>query len=489
MSRVAARQCGVPHLPASLEVDQWELLVWADAYQRLGWQPFPLRITFDADGKKVPLFPNGFTWTDLRDRAFTWEETVDLFARIEDANAVAIVLDPGHIVVETDSREAADLIAGCVLPDGPRARSQGGGLHLHFRASEELTQKSVKPGAGLEFLCRQIVFMPPSLDGAYAWEVGPAGDLPELPPVLEALLRMGLSGGKLEAGGPSERRAVQERAEPAPAIGEGEWAEWEELLGETRPDGRARRKALCPLHVETRASFKVYRGKRLGRLQGHCFGCGWKGSLRQLRRALRRGDSSPYRRVGEAILSLGEELDTDLRRSLLAILTTMQGRRVDPRERVGLSYRELAALTRCEPLIFPEGGATREDGREVGVLPWRGSGVRRLLARMQALGVTVRRGRQRKPGRQGRRTEITFPAAWCAPALSARDSRAVVVASPPGPPDLQIPRGTAPAAPTPDFFRCSMVEGQASGEGEDRVPGAFQAAFPGSEVEAGGADP
>ncbi len=393
-----------------------QLLEAARSCHGRGWRPVPVRIEFDEDGRKVPSFPGGFTWTDLRDRAFTWEQTVSLFGRIEGANALAIVLEPGHIVLDLDSEEAVSVVAGCVLPDCPRCRTQAGGYHFHFRASAELTERSVKPGGGLEFLCRQLVFMPPSL-GRYAWEALPDGDLPELPSTLATMLRLALNGGKLEGALPVVREATPrgERLGEAAPMGPGEWAEWEALLGGTKADGRQRRKAICPLHFETRPSFSVFRNEKTGRPQGHCFGCGFSGSLRQLRRALRTGDTTLYRAALTAVASMGDELAGDTRRVLLILIGEFQKRGLDPREALGWSYREFAAATGCEPLLFPENGPTNDKGKAVGVLAYRGKGVRRLFAKLAAEGVQVKIGRPRMAGRQGRRSELTLPPNWFAP--------------------------------------------------------------------------
>ena len=470
-------------------VGQRQLLLWAAAdYWQRGWRPFPLRIEFDEDGKKVPAFPKGFTWTALRDRAFTWEETVGLFAGIEGANAVGIVLEPGHIVVETDTREAAEVMAGCVLPDGPRARSQAGGLHLHFRAGEELTEKGAKPGGGLEFLCRQVVFMPPSL-GRYAWEALPDGDPPDLPPTLAAILRLALNGGKLERGATAPEKATPRTERPTAAqVGEGQWAEWEALVGPMKADGPTRRKGICPLHFETRASFVVYRGKRLGRLQGECFGggCEWKGSLRQLRQALRKGDSTLYRVALGAVASLGDEIDAQTRRALLVLVGEFQARGLDPREGLGWSYREIAAATGCEPLLFPEDGPRDHNGKAVGVLAYRGKGVRRLFARLAAIGLEVKVGRPRMAGRQGRRSELTLPPSWF-PGIATHPTAD-------SPARLHLPSSDVGNLPSKQAEGQTEVKGGhgrpdvtpsagAGVTGDPRALEAVLAAFPGAEVE------
>ena len=416
-------------------VEPRELLLWAaqDYWQR-GWRPFPLRLTLDSEGKKVPNFPKGFGWTELRDRAFTWEETLGLFDRPivpsgaytgspEDpwkgeANALAIVLEPGHLVIDTDTEEATDVVGGCVLPEGPRARTSRG-WHYHFQVAEGLADASKKPGAGLEFLCRQIVFMPPS--AGYSWESLPDSKPAELPSALAMMLRLAQGGGKIEEPSASgkKRQAKPARGEDATQIAGLEVAPWADALGTMRQE-RARWRALCPLHPDNKtASFTVFRGER-GGLQGHCFGCGWSGSLRMLHRELRRGDTTLYRRAADAIVSLGEELEADTRGMLLAMMNELQRRRCDPRQHFSFSVREVARLTGCEPLDFPENGPLH-DGKPEPVLRWRGKAVYRLFGKLRAAGVKISAGARRSPSRSGRKTQFLLPEAWFVPTAHSRE--------------------------------------------------------------------
>lgn len=472
------------------------LLRWAAGdYLRRGWRPFPVRLTFDKDGKKVPHFPKGFSWTELRERAFSVDETQELFSRpivpsagwepsngeewVPEANAVGIVLEAGHIVVDTDSREAAEVVAGCVLPEGPRVRTRRGGLHLHFRASEELTEKTERPGGGLEFLCAQAVFMPPSL-GRYGWERLPDGDLPELPASLAMMVRLARGGGKLS----STKREAKKRepakretratADAVPADGS-ELAAWEAVIGPTGPDGPTRRKALCPLHHETKPSFTLQRMRTTGRLRGKCFGCEFSGSLRQLKVELRRGDTTLYRRGFDAVASFGDEIDEQTRRALRELVAVAQERQLDPRDAVRLSHREMATRTGCEPVDYPEGGPTNREGQVEGVMRWRGSGVLRLQEKMRRAGVEIRRGLRRVAGRDGRPTQYLLPSAWFA---DGRPPQAPGESSG----SRREERPEVQRLPSPDaaVLQANQGEGQTDCDG---VAALVLAEFPGAEIE------
>lgn len=419
-----------------------DVLLWAAAeYHGRGWRPFPVKLEVDDDGKKLPTFPRQFSWAALRDAPLTWEETVSLFESFEEADGVAITLEPGHVVIDTDSAAAAEVVEGIKLPEGPRARTRRG-CHYHFRAPAGFATGSHKPGDGLEFLAAQVVFCPPT--PGYHWEALPSGELPELPTVLAALLRMAANAGRLDAPQRAASPRADKAAEGAPAgITADELAPWREALGELKRDGPSRWRALCPLHVEQQASFSVFRVKRTGRLVGHCFGCHWSGSLRQLRRALRHGDTTLYRQAAEAVLSLGEQIDDETRRVLLLMVSEMQKRGLHPGEPFGWSYREIARQTGCEPLD----DSRDKRGRPTTILRWHGKAVKRLLAKMAAIpGLEVHIGRPRLQGKKGRRTEFRLPAAWFARPASQSDSKTDMHPSEPFADPLR--RAPVPSGPT-----------------------------------------
>ncbi len=396
-------------------VDLATLLRWmAMDYWQRGWRPLPVHLSFDEDGTKIPDF-GGFQWRKLRERAFSLEETQELFDRMPDANALGIVLEPGHLVIDTDSPEAAENVAGCRLPDGPRAKTlREGGWHYHFRASEDLAEETFKAGNGLEFRCQKfVVFMPPS--PGYSWEALPEGDLPELPPALAMMYRLALGGGKIGGEKARKAKAPPKQRDSTPITSE-ELKPWAELLGDMRPDGEGRWKAMCPLHVETRPSFSVFRG-RSGRLQGHCFGCDWSGSLRQLRRDLRKGDTSLYRAAADAVVSLGDEINAQVRAALLLLVAELQKRRLDPLDSFGMSMRDFAKITNCEPLV--DKGQVSWGEPQLS-LAHGGKAVYRLFEKLRAVGFQIDMG---APGQRHAPTQIRLPTAWFAARSLPRVSR------------------------------------------------------------------
>lgn len=400
------------------------LLGWfAGAYLGAGWLPVPVRVEWEGPHKALSFAP-GFSWRHLAERGPQGGELLEVVCAAaqewpQPPNGLALVLGPAHLVLDLDGPRAAEVVASVELPAGPRCRTPRGGEHLHFRIPPEVgAEGTVRPGGGLEFLTgMQLCLVPPT--AGYAWSAWPSGPLPELPAALRAMLELARRGGSLVQPRPSPRRAGAGEAPAAP--GRGDFAAWERVLAEAgvsvKWDGRGLL-ALCPLHVEERPSFHVRRMERTGQLRARCFGCDWSGSLRQLRRALRAGDTRLYRAAAEAIVSLGEELDDDTRRALLILTGELQKRELDPREPFGWSYREIAAATGCEPLLFPPNGPRDQHGRAVGVLAYRGKGVRRLLAKLARVGVDVKIGRPRTAGQQGRRSELTLPPNWFALSLS-----------------------------------------------------------------------
>ncbi len=431
-TRPAARQAAVASdSPSDVQAALTEAL-YEEALRGVafGRRTVPVNITFNADGDKVLDFFG--PWGHLRHRGIDEDEVTSLFVRGGSrVNGLCWILedqaqgtDLAHYVVETDSPEALALLSGFVLPHTLCAKTPRG-YHYHFLGERGLFSKDKVIGAaGLELLSNRVVIVPPSL-GVYEWE-DPNAPLAMLPPALVALFTAAEAAGAARV----ERSLVTGEAaqvgtateEDLDAFAE-EARPWAELLPDFHRDGK-NWKGTCPFPHDnadgrdTHASFGVYRAQRTKRLRGHCFGCGWDGSLSQLRRELRKRQGvniALARKAADAIASYGDTLEPQVLTALLEIQRLVQERNLHPREPVHIIARRMALLTGCEPVDapkggLPEGGTLEKDG----VPRYQGKGVSRLNRKLEALGVEIVKGSRHTKGTRGKPTGYKLPAAWFA---------------------------------------------------------------------------
>lgn len=166
-------------------------------YAAIGWKVFPL-----AAGTKIPAIKGGHGVKDATDDTTILEAISKKYPR---ANLGLACGEPsGVVVVDVDPRHGgfhslATLAAmGRIFPEGPRARTGNGGLHMFYRFQPGISNSSGRLGAGIDIKSTGgSVTLSPSFTkkskdgpgGLYAWEKSIFGTpLPRLPIWLSTLL-------------------------------------------------------------------------------------------------------------------------------------------------------------------------------------------------------------------------------------------------------------------------------------------------------------
>lgn len=359
--------------PSLLDRDQ--LLDVAAHHFAHGWLPVP------GAGGKRPALRSWSEWARLARRGErpAWAEIERTF---DGCDGVGHIILAGGCVVDCDGEEGEKVLLAGPLPDAPEVTTRHG-RHLYFSGPKRLPW-SADLGPKIHLLGPgHYVELPPT--SGKIWRRHYVGDPPALPRYLADTLRH-----------KPPAMAAHVDADPGREL-----AAWRELLGELSGNGPWR--AHCPLHLDDRPSFSVFRGQADGRLIGRCHaGCGtW--TARRLRHRLGNRRTAQYTRAHESITALGDSIGDDVRDALRWVVGQAERHGLDllDPDGIGASYRQLAAATQIEQV------------GDDGALSNRGRAVARLYDRLHALGVVVIKGQTYAAGgRGGRTTRLRLPEAW-----------------------------------------------------------------------------
>lgn len=246
-----------------------------------GFTPLPIR-----PGKKAPFIP----WAEFQARPPDLAEVIDWY-RYRPGAGVAVVTGKakGLLVVDVDPKNGGfESLARFEeefgeLPQGPRVRTQSGGLHAYFRhpAFDAEARNDARPGIDIKGSGGYVV-APPSRgeQGEYSWIGAVPIDSRLLPPTPESVADLcgagsrGSRRSRTEVAGATPIRVMTD-TDRTEAEQEEFRSLWEAFGIELR-DGE--HTYLCVFHEEKNPSLGINSRKCLW----HCFTCQISGGLKYL---------------------------------------------------------------------------------------------------------------------------------------------------------------------------------------------------------------